>query len=144
MQSLSLEKVTFLTCFSLSILKGLVNYKIANLYEELKATTFLTSFSLTHRLRTDDVLPSQLTHIPPGDASVPAEPDHFGSLGVPAFSHQYSELTHERPGLSFLCYQLAHGATFNGLTGDGLRPQCQPTGRATLKDTRLHGCFFFL
>lgn len=78
-------------------------------------------------LWTFDVFTSQLTHVPPGDASVPAEPDFVGPLGVPSFTHQHSELTHEWPGLSFLCYQLAHGATFHGLTGDGLRSQCQPT-----------------
>lgn len=100
--------------------------------DELNVLTTSFYYPFHRLLRTGDVLSSQLAHVPPGDASVTAQPDFFRPLGVPALPHQHSELAHERPGLSLLCHQFAHGATFHGVTRDGLRPQRQPTGRATL------------
>lgn len=76
---------------------------------------------------TGDILSSQLTHVPPGHAPITAESNFIRPLGVPALPHQHSELTYEWPGLSLLRHQLAYGASFNGISWSGLRPEYQPS-----------------
>lgn len=94
-------------------------------------TLFLLNHFLfvSHRLRSCDLISSELSHVSPSHASSPAEPDFHRSLGIPALTHQHTQLADERPRLSLLRHQLAHGPALHGVSRHGLRPQCQPTGR---------------
>jgi len=92
--------------------------------------------SLTRLVGPADLLAPGLTHVPPGDAPVSAQPDVHGALGVPALSHQLAELAHERPRLALLRHQLADGSALHELARHGIRPQRQPPGEACDRPTR--------
>lgn len=106
---------------------------------EIAATTnqdfILTSlfyllFFPTRLVGPGDLLAPGLSHLPPGNASVSAQPNVHGALRLSSLSHQHAELAHERPGLTLLRHQLAHGPPLHELARNGLRPQRQPPGEA--------------
>lgn len=85
-----------------------------------------------------DLLAPGLTHVPPGNAPVPAQPDVHGALRLSSLSHQHAELAHEWPGLTLFSNQFAHGPPLHELARHGLRPQCQPPGEARDRPTTMH------
>lgn len=99
---------------------------------------FFSLSSLCRFIRPGDLVSPGLSHVPPRHAPIPAQPVLHGALGLFALSHQHPEFSHERPGLAILCHQLAHGPTLHVLARHGLRPRCQPPGKACHRSTHTH------
>lgn len=112
----------------------------SNNQSRFHSNSLLLLFFLTRLVGPRDLFAPGLTHIPPGYAPVSAQPNVHGALRLSSLSHQHAEFAHERPGLTLLRHQLAHGPPLHELAGHGLRPQRQPPGEARdrLSNTQSH------
>lgn len=87
-------------------------------------------FFPTRLIRPGNLLALGLTHIPPRNASISAQPYIHGALWLSSLSHQHAEFAHERPGITLLCHQLTDGPSLHELTRHGLWRECESAGES--------------